>query len=224
MLSTGSCPASIGVGSIVGDCSISSTGDYGGASANANDPTPTTGGSGSNYASTSGPSQEISITLSEPAKYLGFWWSAGTSTNEVELYAGSERVAFVSTETIITLLGSSTVESIGETTYQSDDYYGNPRNGGSPGEPYLYLNLYATGGAEFDRIVLSGGGFEFDNIAVSNLSQTPVNAEVPVDFIRGENAPEPESLANTGIGEVGYLGLAIVALVAGFIARRRRLA
>lgn len=225
LISTGTCPASIGIGSIIGNCSISSAGDYGGASANVTDATPTTGGAGSNYAFTSSPTQEISITLSEPAKYLGFWWSAGTSSNEVELYSGSERVAYVSTATIITLLGSATVDSMGESTYQSVDYYGNPRNGASAGEPYLYLNLYGTGGAEFDRIVLSGGGFEFDNIAVSDLSQIPDLSEVPVTFVPGENEPEPdtEPLANTGIGEIGYLGLGLAAVVVGFIARHRRL-
>lgn len=224
LLSTGSCPSSIALGTIDGDCSVSSAGDYGGASANANDATPTTGGGGSNYANTSGPSNELTISLSEPATYLGFWWSAGTSSNEVELYSGDERVALMTTATLMTLLESASVSSIGGSSYPTDDYFGNPRNGGASGEPFLYLNLYGTGGATFDRVVLSGGGFEFDNIAVSDLSQSPANGEVPVQFVPGENAPDPddEPLANTGAADFGLMAIGASIVLAGLMVRRRR--
>jgi hypothetical protein len=219
------CPASISLGDVTGDCNIEAVGTYGGASADGDDPTPTTGGSGSNYASTANPSMEITIDLTEPAKYLGLWWSAGSPSNVVELYAGDERVAYMSTQTLMNLLESGSATSVGGTDYDTDDYYGNPRNNTlAASEPFLYLNLYGTGGASFDRIVLSGGGFEFDNIAVSDLEQTPGDGEVGVEFIEGENAPAAveDTLAETGFNGTGVLGFALLAVAAGAVALRRR--
>lgn len=169
---------------------------------------------------------EITIDLTEPAKYLGLWWSAGTDSNVLELYNGDERVALMTTSSIITLLQNSSVTSIGGNAYDSSDYYGNPRNNADSSEPFLYINLYATGGAVFDRIVLSGGGFEFDNIATSDLAQTPASSQVPIEFIPGENpppAPAPgPTLPETGL-DIGLLmGVGGTALVAGIFLTRRR--
>jgi LPXTG-motif cell wall-anchored protein len=225
-LPTGSCPASIQLGTVSGNCNVEVAGDYGGASAAADDPTPTTGGSGSNYMSTANPSMEITIDLTEPAKYLGLWWSAGTDANVLELYMGDERVASMTTSSIITLLENTSVTSIGGNTYDSEDYYGNPRNNNADWEPFLFLNLYATGGATFDRVVLSGSGFEFDNISTSDLAQTPASGEVPIEFIPGENpppAPAPgPTLPETGLDMGLLMGLGIAALVVGIFLTRRR--
>lgn len=219
------CPASIALGDVTGDCNVEAVGTYGGATADGDDPTPTTGGVGSNYASTANPSMEITIDLTEPAKYLGLWWSAGSASNVVELYSEGERVAYMSTQTLMNLLTSGAATSVGGTDYDTDDYYGNPRNNTlAAEEPFLYLNLYGTGGASFDQIVLSGGGFEFDNIAVSDLPQVPGDGEVGVEFIAGENAPpaEEETLAETGFNGAGALGFALLAVAAGTVALRRR--
>ncbi len=227
LASTGACPASIAIGAVSGDCLVEVAGTYGGASADADDATPTTGGSGSNYASTSSPSTTITIDLSQPAKYLGLWWSAGSASNVVELYSGEDRVAYMTTSTLMSLLETGGVTSVGGTDYNTSDYYGNPRdNSLASAEPFLYLNLYGTGGASFDRIVLSGGGFEFDNIAVSDLAQVPGNGEVGVEFIAGENAPaaeeETEELAETGVNAGALFGFAVLAIAAGAVAMRRR--
>jgi hypothetical protein len=230
----GACPTTISIGTVSGDCTVSAVSIYGGASADANNPAPTTGGAGSYYASTAAPSTEITIDLDEPAKYLGMWWSAGSPSNIVELYSGADRVASMTTATLMTLLTGATVGSVGGPTYDTDDYRGNPRNGSAPTEPFLYLNLYATGGASFDRIVLSGGGFEFDNIAVSDLEQTPTPYQVGVEFIAGENEPpaeeeegageeaEAEVLAATGFDNYGLFGFGLLAVAIGAIALRRR--
>lgn len=222
----GACPASIAIGALSGGCNVSVAGTYGGADAAANSATPTTGGVGSKYASTAGPSNEMTIDLTEPAKYLGLWWSAGSPSNVVELYSNGERVAYMSTGNLMTLLGTASVTAEGGSTYNTDDYDGNPRNRSlASSEPFLYLNLYGTGGASFDRIVLSGGGFEFDNIAVSDLPQVPSAGEVGVEFIPGENAPpvaEEDDLAETGFNASGILGLGLLAVAAGAIAIRRR--
>lgn len=222
--SVGACPASIAIGTLSGDCTVSVAGTYGGASADADDPTPTTGGAGSNYASTANPSMEIVIDLTEPAKYLGLWWSAGSASNVVELFSEGERVAYMSTTTLMNLLASGTATSLGGTDYDTSDYNGNPRNNAlAAAEPFLYLNLYGTGGASFDQIVLSGGGFEFDNLVVSDLPQDPSEGEVSVEFIAGENAPaDEEELADTGFDGSGLVGLALLATAAGAAIARRR--
>ena len=223
LAATGDCPTTIAIGTISGDCTVSVVGIYGGAEADANQSAPTTGGAGSNYASTAAPSTEITIDLDEPAKYLGMWWSAGSPSNIVELYSGADRVASMTTATLMTMLASATVGSVGGPTYNTNDYRGNPRNGSAAAEPFLYLNLYATGGASFDRIVLSGGGFEFDNIAVSDLEQAPTPYQVGVEFIAGENAPPADDdLASTGFNAQGLLGLGLIAVAAGAVALRRR--
>lgn len=222
-LSTGACPASIAMGNVSGDCSIEAVGTYGGATADADDPTPTTGGAGSNYASTGADSYEITIDLTEPAKYLGLWWSAGSPSNVVELYSGDDRVAYMSTQSLITLLDSGSVTTLGGYVYSSSDYNGNPRNNSlASEEPFLYLNLYGTGGASFDRIVLSGAGFEFDNIAVSDLAQEPSDGEIGVEFIAGENEPPTNELADTGFDSANLVVAAFMALLFGAIAIRRR--
>jgi hypothetical protein len=224
LYSTGdTCPVTIALGSVTGDCNVEPFGTYGGASADGDDPTPTTSGSGSNYASTGVPSQEITIDLTEPAKYLGLWWSAGSPSNVVELYAGDERVAYMSTASLMTLLETGSASSVGGTNVDTDDYYGNPRdNNLATKEPFLYLNLYGTGGASFDRIVLSGGGFEFDNIAVSDLAQVPGNSEVGVEFIAGENEPPAAPLADTGFDVQALVGVGLIAIAVGAVALRLR--
>ena len=116
--------------------------------------------------------------------------------------------------------------SVGGATYASEDYFGNPRNNADLSEPFLFINLYATGGATFDRVVLSGSGFEFDNISTSDLAQTPASGEVPIEFIPGENpppAPAPgPALPETGLDIGLMLGVGIAALVSGIFLTRRR--
>jgi hypothetical protein len=226
-VSAGACPASIAIGAISGDCTVATVASYGGASTNANDATPTTTGAGSNFASTASdggtpPAYEFTIALTEPAKYLGLWWSAGSPGNTIELYSEGELVASMTVDAILDLLDGVTVTTVGGPTVNTVDYEGNPRNTAlSPGEPFLYLNLYATGGATFDTISFIGGGFELDNIAVSDLPQVPGSTEIAVEFIAGENAPPP-ALANTGFNAQGLLGLGLIAVAAGAVALRRR--
>jgi LPXTG-motif cell wall-anchored protein len=144
------------------------------------------------------------------------------------MYSEGELVASVTVDAILTLLEGATVTTVGNNTVNTVDYEGNPRNTAlSPGEPFLYLNLYGTGGASFDQIKLIGGGFELDNIAVSNLPQVPGSTEIAIEFIPGENEPpaaNEEPLANTGMGETNLfgLGLTVVGLAAAAVVLRRK--
>ena len=228
-ISAGTCPSTIAIGTITGNCNVGTAQSYGGASTNANDATPTITGSGSNYASTATDGGtpaafEFSVDLAEPAKYLGLWWSAGSPGNTIELFSDGELVASITVDGILDLLSGTSVTTVGGGSVATEDYDGNPRNTLlSPGEPFLYLNLYATGGAAFDSISLIGGGFELDNIAVSNLPQVPGSTEVPVEFIAGENEPPAAApLAETGFDGQAILGLGLIAVAAGAVALRRK--
>jgi hypothetical protein len=231
-ITVGACPATIAVGSISGNCNVENVQGYGGASTDADDATPTTTGSGSKYASTASDGgtpavYQFTVDLNEPAKYLGLWWSAGSPGNTIELYSEGDLVASVTVDGILSLLEGATVTTVGGPTVNTVDYDGNPRDTSlSAAEPFLYLNLYATGGALFDQVKLIGGGFELDNFAVSNLPQVPGSTQVAVEFIPGENAPPAtsEPLASTGMGETNLFGfgLTVVGLAAAAVVVRRK--
>lgn len=185
------CPSSLTVGTMTGDCRVDPVGAYGGADTPAGS-TQTVGGTGSNYATTvSGGT--MTLTLSTPAKYFGLWWSAGSPSNTLQFYNGNELLTTLTTTTIFSQFGtaptagnypgtSGTFTNINNTTYNKGWYFGNPRGYSSTtpttvstitaGEPFVYLHLFAGGNLTFDKIVLSGSGFEFDNLAIATTPQT----------------------------------------------------
>ncbi|MFM8927666.1 MAG: hypothetical protein ACKOFA_05640 [Rhodoluna sp.] len=221
---SGDNPTVLSIGNVTGSMRIDNGGDYGGASSTS--PDPVTGGVSSKYATTVDNVQTITIDLTKPAKYLGLWWSAGSPSNQVKFFSGGEEVAVMTTAGLIQKLTNATVGSLdGNNTYNSSDYYGNPVNKGAGGEPFVYLNVYGMSGVSFDRIELSGGGFEFDNITVSDLEQTPANSLVDVEFIPSLIEPpvdpddEPkdtdEPLADTGYDAFTVSSIAAVLLLLG---------
>jgi hypothetical protein len=189
---------------ISGDCSISSSGLYGGASVVTS--TPTAGGDGSNYAYNDDP---ITLTISSPMCYLGFWWSAGSDGNVVDFYDGDTEVLSLSSDDIIDLLDPTdgpTLSSIGPTvsTYPKRAWFGNPRfhtdaqapfgipddeGDINPNEPFVYLHILAQGGLRFDTVVLSGSGFEFDNLVISSRCQNPRSNLVSLGSVDGTPPP-----------------------------------
>jgi LPXTG-motif cell wall-anchored protein len=239
----GSFPTSLAIGSVSSVGKIENAGDYGGASSTLG--SPVTGGTGSKYMSTHVSLEteglvDIVIDLTKPAKYLGLWWSAGSPSNQVKFFSGGEQVASMTTAGLINKLTSPTLTAKdGSTTYTSTDYYGNPVNGGATNEPFVYLNVYAIGGTSFDRVELSGGGFEFDNITVSDLETEPAASLVDVEFIPGLFEPPAdntdnettdtgteETLADTGYDSsvfgFGALGLMLVGTLLLALSRIRR--
>lgn len=201
-----SLPTTLSIGTVTSVGRVQNAGDYGGASSTSS--SPVNGGTGSKYMSTyMNPDLQlvpIVIELSTPAKYLGLWWSAGSPSNQVRFFSGGEEVASMTTAGLINKLSSPTLTAKdGSTTYTSSDYYGNPVNGGASEEPFVYLNVYAVGGTSFDRVELSGGGFEFDNITVSALETEPAASLVDVEFIPGliepavDNTDETDETDNT---------------------------
>ena len=224
---TGTCPTTLTIGTMEGDCSVSAPGTYGGASSSAK--TPFTGGTGTNYATTSGGDQVITITLNKPAKYLGLWWSAGSPSNTIQLFSEGTEVAFMTTAALIAKIdGPDVTSKNGLTTYTNSMYFGNPVNSLAPEEPFVYLDLYSVGGLLFDSIKLSGGGFEFDNIAVSDLNEPVDGSLVDVNFIPAlvdppveEVVPEEAVLANTGSDVLTLGGFALLLLALGSVVTMR---
>lgn len=200
-LNTGSCVGStLSIGTVTGGCKVDASSAYGGASTIGS--SPFVGGTGSRYATTDlnngGP---LVLTLSAPAKYFGFWWSAGAAANTVKLYSGSTLVATMTTQSMTDLIGPRTasgawpgsgrVTALSGATYISDYYYGNPRYypNTSPtvrqtalanDEQFFYIHMFASGSLTFDKIEFDSGGFEFDNVTVSSTAQTPLDRLVPV--------------------------------------------
>lgn len=156
-----------------------------------NTETATVGGGVSNntgFANTD--STGFEITFSTAVKYIGFWWAAGNTGNTVTLYSGSTTVASFDTTGIRNILGNvpasdsayaSATDSITATNgsiYRKKYYFGSPagytsttptvRNSlGLYDEPFAFVHAFAQNGQSFDRIKLSGAGFEFDNLTVS---------------------------------------------------------
>ena len=193
---------------ITGTCRVDTVKDYGGASNSAND-TPTIGPSGSQFATTAHASNPVVINLTNQSRYLGMWWSAGSAGNTMRFYNGSDLLLTVTLQDMIDLLGSGPANStewaarnntnsenlittIGtpSATNRKVWYFGNPRGYSSTTptswstisgpEPFVYLHMFVGGDMTFNKIELSGGGFEFDNLTVSEVAQTPISRLVLV--------------------------------------------
>ncbi len=123
------------------------------------------------------PGNGVSVTLDKPARYFGFWWSAGDASNKVELYDVTDtKVATLTTADLVSFLqkNAALMAIDGVTQYDRARYYDNPVKGGNGAEPYAYLNFVLSDDAptasSFKRIVFSGSKFELDNIGVRDLT------------------------------------------------------
>jgi len=183
------------------NCRVSAAGQYGGAQTTT--ATPTVGGAGSLYASTVSSTLPVTANFSRPMKYLGFWWSAGSASNAVEFFSGGDLVLRLTTADLFALFGTApgtgaynstgSIQATDGQTYPRHYYWGNPRGYTSTtptvastitrDEPFVYVHVFTAGQTSFDRVELTGGGFEFDNFVASDLEQTPAGNLVPVGQI-----------------------------------------
>jgi hypothetical protein len=127
-----------------------------------------------------GGAQEVTLSLTNPASYFGFYFAAIDASNSVSIYDG------------LTLVTTITGSSLAPLINGDPAYYGNPNLPGvNTGEAYAYVNVDGLNGQTFDRIVFSNfssSGLESDNHSVNAV-------------------PEPSSIAMAAIGGAALLGL-----------------
>lgn len=214
--SCSSFPASA-VGTFSGTCQRLTNGyDYVWGGASSTSDSPFIGGVPSQYVVAHG--TQLTVTFANPAKYVGFWWSAGSANNVVKLFtaaSGATPVATFTTATIDSLLGASipnpypgsaTVSAIDGTTYKKGHYFGRPADhtslnptsfSGGNNQSHAFLNIFASGSIAFTKIEFSGMNFEFDNVAISSSTQTPTSNLVFIESVLGKTV---NFLPNGGSG------------------------
>ena len=204
------CPSSSAVGALTfaGSCYVSAAGIWGGATSESS--APVTGGTGTNFMATpfysSGSERSITFNFGAAVKYVGLWWSGGNNGNTVRFFDSSDRlVAELSSNDIVTVLGTTpspfpgteTVTTVNNGTHLKGYYFGNPRlypdttpedadtatedGTSSRSAIFTYLNLFLTGDLGVTKMQVAGPGFEFDNVTVSTVEQTPQGTMVLVN-------------------------------------------
>lgn len=236
-LTTGACNlstlnAATSIGTFSGGCNSWNGTDagtpWGGAQTTSD--TPTVGSQGAPSASRFvSPIQAggLTITFATPAKYFGFWWSAGSPQDTVTLYGSDPNnpIATYTLATINSLLGGptpptspstysslGTVQSINGTEYNKSQYWGRPLNYSNTSPTALwstdinqniylhaYINTFAAGSTTFTKVTFSSQSFEFDNLAVSSAPQSPPSSFVFLESIVGKSV---EFRANGGTGSM----------------------
>lgn len=134
------------------------------------------GANGSKFV-TASDSSPVTINLTTPQSYFGFWWSAGDGGNILEFYKGGELIETFKAELMddnfpAIQLGNPYAKYINDAgdvgfskTLVPEDSQANS------GEKYAFLNFFMKGGKSFDKIVMRGSNFEFDNLTfLKNLS------------------------------------------------------
>ena len=162
---------------------IGSANDYGGAcSTAALTDTQTTACSGGTR--TKFLTGNLTITLTTPSVYVGFWWSAGSNGNTVQfLDQNNSILATYTTSTLFSLLSGTDVTAIGGDLYPSVNYKGNPTTNprSASAEPFTYLHLLLSStSSRVAKIKIYGAGFELDNLTTSNTLPAVENSWVQV--------------------------------------------
>lgn len=173
------------------------------------------GGAGNTNYSVQGVGSSVTQTilnLNQASGYFGLWWSAGDASNVLDFYSGANGTG--------TLLAEFTTASLLKALPKS--YYGNPNTGTyagqDAGEPFAYINFFATPGTTWSSIVFrnsSNSGFEADNyssrVQVYNAATDGAMPGVLLEEITGTSTvslvPEPNgTLAMVLVGGLSLGG------------------
>ena len=176
------------------------------------------GGIGNYFAigSESGFTGPLVLDLNSDANYFGFWWSAGDANNTISFLENGVLYATFDTADIVGLLPNSpsgTVTAINGSTYNTQNYYGNPNNlAQDTQEPFAYVDVIANG-LTFNQISFSNAnlfsGFESDNHSVAVGITDPPTGDVIVESVpltAAAQTPEPGT-AFLLVAALGGLGL-----------------
>jgi len=153
----------------------------------------------------------LDLASSTTYKYLGFWWSAGSSNNNICLLpeTGSTCIAQYNTED---LFANASFNATGvNNLWNERPHYGNPRGrnystgscsgvsdtagqqgalyDGHCGEPFAFIHIFQDSG--FRRVKFSGDsgtGFEFDNVTASTAESWELLDLLPNGTLIGASA------------------------------------
>ncbi|MEI8234642.1 MAG: hypothetical protein WCH57_08145 [Verrucomicrobiota bacterium] len=158
------------------------------------------------------PVSKTILNLDTASSYFGLWWSAGDASNVMDFYSGANGTG--------TLMAEFTTASLLKALGKS--YDGNPNPGPyygkDAGEPFAFINFFATPGTSWSSIVLtnsSSSGFESDNyasrVAVYDASTDGAMPGIVLEALNGKNVvalvPEPNgTLAMVLIGGMSVGG------------------
>jgi hypothetical protein len=222
---SGSCPLVWpGIGTTDLACIAKTPDAYGGASTELS--VPTTGGTGTGYGWVE--NFKMTLTLDEPATYFGLWWSAGNEANYIDFYNDDELLGSFSCATLVAALTEQELATTNGASYATSEYFGSPVTGTANTEPYAYLHIFAGKGKTFNKIALSGAGFEFDNVVVGRGANSAAASLVhlegdiePVVVEPIDTQPRTPELANTGTNLdpwlISFFALALLSAGAGIM-------
>ena len=165
-----------------------------------------------------------------PITYFGLWWSAGDPTNFLKFYSGSTLVASFDTLWLESQIPVPATKPGG--------YYGNPTkdfSGQDAGEPFAFINFFASAGVTFDNIELiddAGSGFESDNWTIRAAPYGTVTGDgttlpgVPVERVTGDTSThldpaDPLPAAPSGLPEPCLWKLFLFGGLVGVVWQRR---
>jgi hypothetical protein len=117
------------------------------------------------------------LTLNTTQRYVGFWWSAGNSPNDVTINLVGGGTEVFDAGTISNALGGCPNRTINGVT-SANPYCNNPNTaviGRTTNELYAYVHIRNETG--FNSVRFSGTGFELDNISVSETVPARVATE-----------------------------------------------
>jgi hypothetical protein len=145
------------------------------------------GGAGSTglYARTE--SSPLTITFPMTVRHVGFWWSAASVNDSVQLLDASNNfLASYNLASLLSLVGSqaapNNVTATDGNIYSGSLYFNNPNPSiiTPNNEPYAYVNLSPDDAStSIHSILLSGSGFEFDNLTIAAQEFPPSLAAAP---------------------------------------------
>jgi hypothetical protein len=161
---------------MTGACSSVNGNIYGGASSTLGTPVIGNGTAQTKYGAVYN-GAVVTVTLTAPASYLGFQWSAGDAANRLTLYSGATVVATFTTQDLMAMLYNDDMGA-----WSAKDYLINPARNQWVGEPFAYLHLVGVGGLTFDKFTITQPrfGFEFDNFALGDSPVTIDSSTAPV--------------------------------------------